>query len=157
MFSTSPALLVVLYITLHWEFSAGPGRVRVITGFKSSCNHVNKGEELHWACVQSLRDYYYYYAAIKYITEHGCFLSPYQLSPRCLCSHLNPLLSTKRCSQTRSPIKGLHQPFVSHSNCQSVHLIKYFSGSGQKRRRKSTKDLLLGLPRKSSTLKTEKI
>lgn len=45
---------------------------------------------LHWACDQSLWDYYYY-AAIKNRTEHD------QLAPGCLCSHLNSEF-TKLCS-----------------------------------------------------------
>lgn len=121
-----------------WKFSAVLLHVRAIIGSKSSWRDFTEP-------VTDLGiDCYYYYTAVEIITEHDYFLIPDEHLPSFLCSHLHPLPAIKSCRETAPSINGLHQLFVLHLNCQRVHLIKYFRGSGQKEKRKSAKDLLLG-------------
>lgn len=119
-----PAHLVVVYILMLWEFSAGLLCTEAIMGFKSPCNHVNKGD------VTAPRQ--------RPISQRLLLLHRNQKHIRTqLLSHpwdavctliraLNSLPSMKPCSWRGSSIKSFHQPFALHSNWVCISSEKVF-------------------------------
>lgn len=89
-----------------------------------------KAMGLRWAC-EPLWEYYYYYAALKSSTTWQLSHSQFASSPLSgLTSASSP--AYKDLQLDRIVHQRLSSAFVLHLNCQSLHLIKYFSGSRQK-------------------------
>lgn len=121
MFFTSPVLFAVVRNSAALRIQCMAGAYKgPLWALNPLVIMSTKAMWLHRACVQSPGDYYYFFA------------------PRSKTHQSVAALKLDRILN--------HLSFVFHPDCQSMYLIKYFSGSAQKKRKEkkeSAKDLLI--------------